>query len=396
MPHYEYLIIGGGITADSAVKGIRELDPSGTIGVLSIEPDPPYDRPPLSKGMWKGKPRDKILRHTADKGAELHLKTRAVSLDTGTKTVTDDKGAQYTYDKLLYATGGKPLRLPFAGEDIMYFRTLQDYERLRAQADQKNTIGVIGGGYIGSELAAALAMYGKQVVMILLEETINGAKFPRELGDFLNRYFRERGVEVRPQESVTGIERRGERYAISTRGVNDSHTHEYQVDVVVAGLGLKPNVELAQAAGLEVDNGVLVDEHLRTTAPDVYAAGDVASAYRPLLGKRMRIEHEDNANAMGRAAGHNMAGANEKLEYQPYFYSDLFDLGYEAVGELGANMEKVQDWQEPFKKGVIYYLDHGRVRGVVLWDVWKKLDAARALMAEPGPFQANDLYGRIS
>lgn len=395
MSHSQYLIIGGGITADSAVKGIRELDPAGSIALLSVEPDPPYDRPPLSKGMWKGKPREKIFRHTADKGAELHLQTRAVSLDPPAKTVKDDKGEIYSYDKLLIATGGKPVRLSSGGDDVIYFRTLRDYERLRALANDQTRIGVIGGGYIGSEVAAALAMVGRQVVLIVSDETINGPKFPPELGEFLNTYFRERGVDVRTLESATMVERRGDHMVISTRGANDGTAHAYTVDAVVAGLGIKPNVELAQTAGLEVENGILVDEHLQTRVPDIYSAGDVASVYRPLLGKRMRIEHEDNANTMGRAAGRNMAGANEKFEYQPYFYSDLFDLGYEAVGELSPDMEKVQDWQEPFKKGVIYYLERGRVRGVILWDTWKKLDAARALMAEPGPFTAADLKGRI-
>lgn len=395
MPHYKYLIIGGGMTGDAAAKGIRELDADGTVGLLGAEPDPPYDRPPLSKGLWKGKPKDKIARQTDQKGVTLHLKTRATSLDPANKRVQTQDGGEYTYDKLLIATGGKPTRLPFGGDDVIYFRTLRDYDRLRALANEKKKIGVIGGGYIGSEIAAALAMTGTPVTMILLEETINGPKFPRGLGDFLNQYYRDQGVQVRAEESATGVERRGESWVIKTQGVRDNQEHEYEVDAIVAGLGIKPNVELAQAAGLKVDNGIQVDQYLRTNLPDIYAAGDVASVYRPLLEKEMRVEHEDNSNTMGRAAGRNMAGANEKYEYQPYFYSDLFDLGYEAVGELSPKMEMVEDWQEPYRKGVIYYLDGGRVRGVILWDVWKKLDAARALMAERGPFTAQDLKGRI-
>jgi NADPH-dependent 2,4-dienoyl-CoA reductase/sulfur reductase-like enzyme len=139
-----------------------------------------------------------------------------------------------------------------------------------------------------------------------------------------------------------------------------------------------------------------VDEHLQTSAPDVFAAGDAANFYHAALGKRVRVEHEDNAIHMGKLAGHNMAGAEESYTHTPMFYSDLFELGYEAVGEISSKLETVTDWQEPFHKGVVYYLENGRVRGVLLWNVWKQVDNARALMAEAGSFKAGDLIGRIS
>jgi NADPH-dependent 2,4-dienoyl-CoA reductase/sulfur reductase-like enzyme len=287
------------------------------------------------------------------------------------------------------------MHLPF-GEDIIYYRTLRDYDQLRALTNEKQHFIMIGGGYIGSEVAAALAMNGKKVTMILLEDVINGAKFPRGLGEYVTQYYRDKGVEVMTEQKVQAVEAHSEHVFVRTRGINDDTTHEYEGDVAVAGLGIKPNVQLAEAAGLAVDNGITVDDYLHTGHPDIYAAGDVANVYRPLLDKRMRIEHEDNSNAMGRAAGRNMAGANEKFEYQPYFYSDMFELGYEAVGDLSPKYEMVEDWFEPYQKGVIYYLDGGRVRGVVLWNVWGKLDAARALMAEQGPFAAADLKGKIT
>lgn len=395
MPQYKYLILGGGMTADAAAQGIRELDTTGTIGLLSAEPDAPYDRPPLTKGMWKGKPRDKVFRHTEDKNVTLHLNTRATALDPAKKQVTDESGTVYTYDKLLLATGGTPTRLPFGQDHIIYYRTLRDYDRVRALADEKQHFIMIGGGYIGSELAAGLTMVGKKVIMILLEDVINGPKFPRGLGEYVTKYYRDNGVDVQTEQTATGVEMRGDRVVVKTQGVNDKQPHEYVGDAAIAGLGIKPNVDLAQNAGLKVDNGITIDEFLRTGDPNIYAAGDVANVYKPLLEKRMRIEHEDNSNSMGRAAGRNMAGANEKFEYQPYFYSDLFDLGYEAVGELSPKLEMVEDWQDPFKKGVIYYLGDGKVRGVVNWNVWGKLDAARALMAEPGPFTAENVRGRI-
>jgi NADPH-dependent 2,4-dienoyl-CoA reductase/sulfur reductase-like enzyme len=170
---------------------------------------------------------------------------------------------------------------------------------------------------------------------------------------------------------------------------------EIAVDGVVAGIGIEPNVKLAAAAGLKIGNGIVVDEFLRTTTPDVYAAGDVANFKSATLGKRFRVEHEDNANSMGRLAGRNMAGANEEYNHLPMFYSDLFELGYEAVGELDSRFETFVDWKEPNKEGVIYYLEDSRVRGVLLWNVWGQVDAARALISETGPFAPNNLKGRL-
>jgi NADPH-dependent 2,4-dienoyl-CoA reductase/sulfur reductase-like enzyme len=154
-------------------------------------------------------------------------------------------------------------------------------------------------------------------------------------------------------------------------------------------------VELAQAAGLAVDNGIVVDAYLRTSHPDIYAAGDVAAFPQPALGKRLRVEHEDNANSMGGLAGRNMAGDAVPYEHLPFFYSDLFDIGYEAVGDLDARSDTVADWQEIYQAGVIYYLQTGRVRGVLLWNVWGQVEAARELIKAPGPFTAADLKGRL-
>jgi 3-phenylpropionate/trans-cinnamate dioxygenase ferredoxin reductase subunit len=170
---------------------------------------------------------------------------------------------------------------------------------------------------------------------------------------------------------------------------------ELTADGIVAGIGIQPDVELAQRTGLKVDNGIVVDENLRTSNPDIYAAGDVANFFNPVLGKRVRVEHEDNANTMGEAAGKNMAGSPTPYHHLPFFYSDLFELGYEAVGELDARLETVEDWKEEFREGVVYYLEQGRVRGVLLWNTWGQVEAARALIAEKGPFTAQALRGRI-
>lgn len=390
MRHYTYLIIGGGMTADAAVQGIREMDPHNPIGLIGEEPHIPYDRPPLSKKLWKGKPVDIIWRKKRTGGADLFLERKAVSIDPQGKRVVDNQEEVYTFDKLLLATGGIPRRLPFGNDRIIYFRTLDDYLRLRRLTDGGKRFAVIGGGFIGSEIAAALSMNGKEVVMLFPGPGIADRVLPHDLSDFLNSFFRNKGVEVLTGETVTDLKSKGQQLAVET-----ASGREIVVDGVVAGIGIEPNVGLALQAGLVVQNGIVVDELLRSSHPDIYAAGDVAAFYNPPLGKRIRVEHEDNANTMGRQAGRNMAGAAEPYNHLPSFYSDLFELGYEAVGELDARLETVADWQEPFQKGVVYYLENGRVRGTLLWNVWKQVDAARRLIAEEGPFRPEDLKGLI-
>jgi NADPH-dependent 2,4-dienoyl-CoA reductase/sulfur reductase-like enzyme len=388
--HHTYLIVGGGMSGDSAVRGIREVDERGSIAMLCAEEHYPYNRPPLTKGLWKGQPEEQIWRDTPGLGADLYLRRRAVALDAGRQTVTDDRGEAYSYDQLLLATGGTPKRLPFGGDDVNYFRTFDDYRRLREESGRAQRFVVIGGGFIGAEIAAALGMNGKQVTMLFPEAGIGGLVFPAPLARFLNGYYKEKGVDVRPGELAAGYEHKG-----TARVVRTKSGTMIEGDGVIAGLGIAPNVDLAKGAGLQVDNGVVVDEYLRTTDPRVFAAGDVASFYNPALGRRLRVEHEDNANMMGQAAGRNMAGRMEPYHHLPFFYSDLFDLGYEAVGELNSAMETVEDWKEPFHEGVVYYLRDGRVRGVLLWNAWEQVDNARALITEPGPFTAKQLKGRL-
>jgi NADPH-dependent 2,4-dienoyl-CoA reductase/sulfur reductase-like enzyme len=395
MTNYSYLIVGGGMTAASAVEGIREADPAGSIGLFGAEGHPPYDRPPLSKALWKGKPLESIWRDTESRDVDLHLGRTIQRLDPENKRVTDDQGATYGYGKLLLATGGSPRRLPFGGDRIIYYRTVDDYERLRALTTTGRRFAVVGGGFIGSEVAAALAMNGKDVVMAFPGAGIAHRMFPPDLSAFLNDYYRQKGVEVLPGRTATGLEPRDGRAVLKLRGAQGEGEQDVEADGVVAGIGIQPNVELAQAAGLKVDDGIRVDASLRTSQPDVYAAGDAANFYNPALDRRMRVEHEDNANTMGRAAGRAMAGKSVRYDHLPSFYSDLFDLGYEAVGELDARLETVADWKELHREGVVYYLREGRVRGVLLWNVWDQVDAARALIAEPGPFGPESLKGRL-
>jgi NADPH-dependent 2,4-dienoyl-CoA reductase/sulfur reductase-like enzyme len=390
MMHYPYLIVGGGMTGDAAARAIREADPAAAVGLISAEEHPPYARPPLSKGLWKGDPESGIWRRTEAAGVQLRLGRRVTAIDAAARTVTDDHGESVTYGRLLLATGGAPRRLPRDTEQIIYFRTYDDYRRLRALAGESLRFVVLGGGFIGSEIAAALRMAGREVVMLVPEDGIGARVFPADLSAALVDYYREQGVEVRTGEGVAGLTPRGGQVILeTTRG------RELPGDVIVAGLGIRPDVTLAEQAGVRVENGIVVDELLRSSVPDIYAAGDVANFYSPALGKRLRVEHEDNASTMGTAAGRAMAGQGVPYTHLPFFYSDLFALGYEAVGELDARHETVADWKEPFREGVVYYLEGGRVRGVLLWNTWGQVDAARALIAEPGPFRAESLKGRL-
>jgi 3-phenylpropionate/trans-cinnamate dioxygenase ferredoxin reductase component len=393
--NYSYLIVGGGMAADAAVHGIREVDADGTIGLLSAEPDPPYKRPPLSKKLWRGKPLDSVWLGTDQLGVDLHLGRTGRLLDLQHNRVVDDRGTEYGFDKLLLATGVTPRRLPVGGHWITYYRTLKDYQRLRQEAARGQRFAVIGGGFIGSEIAAALAMNGKEVVMILPEAGIGSRLFPSDLAVFLNDYYREHGVEVLTHSMVTDVVRRGDRFTVETRDTAASTTSEFQVDGIVAGIGARPNIELAQTAGLAINDGIVVDPYLRTSHPDVYAAGDVALYWQSVLGQRRRVEHEDNATTMGRLAGRAMAGEPAPYEHIPFFYSDLFDLGYEAVGDVDARLEVVADWEEPYRTGVLTYRGEGRVRGALLWNVWDQLDAARELIADPDAIDARQMTSEM-
>ena len=308
MPDYRYLIVGGGMTADAACRGIRDRDADGSIGLVGEEPDPPYSRPPLSKALWQGKDESSVWRGTSEFGVDLHLGRRVVSLDLAARRATDDQGETYGYERLLLATGGRPRRLPGdTGDDIVYFRKLPDYRRLRALAGDGASFVVIGGGFIGSEVAAALNAAGCKVTLVVPEAGIGARLFPADLAESVNELYRGHGVEVLPGELVSGVERGSDGYSVRLES-----GRTLAADAVVAGLGIEPATELAEAAGLEVSDGIVVDEYGRAgSSGDVYAAGDVARFPSTVLGMDTRVEHEDHANSHGRAVGANMAGADE-------------------------------------------------------------------------------------
>ncbi|HJX48401.1 MAG TPA: FAD/NAD(P)-binding oxidoreductase [Gaiellaceae bacterium] len=373
-----YLIVGGGMTADAAAKGIREHDTDGTITLVGAEEHPPYARPPLTKKLWAGGDEAKIWRGTAERDVELVLGRRIVELDLDGHRAVDDQGDEYTYEKLLLATGGHPRELEDADDDVVYFRTLDDYRTLRARAGAGTSFVVVGGGFIGSEIAAALKGAGSSVTMVFPDDAIGSRLFPAHLAKFVTEYYREQGIEVLTGETVASV-RDGRLTTGSGRVL--------EADVVVAGLGIVPAVELAEAAGLPVDNGIVVDELGRAgDRDDVFAAGDVANFPILALGKNTRVEHEDHANSHGKAVGANMAGAGRPYDHLPFFYSDLFDLGYEAVGEVDSRLDTIERWDEPNRKGVVAYVDdERRPRGFLLWNTWDKVDAARDLIRAAKP-----------
>jgi 3-phenylpropionate/trans-cinnamate dioxygenase ferredoxin reductase component len=392
MDTHRYVIVGGGMTGHAAAKAIREIDATGSIALVSAEPDKPYARPPLSKKLWNGQEKEENVWLEAIPGLELRLGRRITALDRAARELTDDQGGRIRYEKLLLATGGAPRRLPYADDRIIYFRTWQDYRRLRAAVDGKaRRIAVVGGGFIGSEVAAALASNGVPTTMIFPEPGLCARAFPADLSEFMARYYREKGVEVWAGEQLASAVPQKDGLALRT-----ASGREVVADVVIAGIGIEPSVDLAQKAGLTVSNGIEVDEGLRTSDPNIWAAGDVAHFPSRALGKRRRVEHEDAALSQGRAAGRAMAGEPTTYDHLPMFYSDLFDLGYEAVGELDSRLETVSDWKEKYRQGVVYYLEGGRVRGALLWNTWGQVDAARALIGEAGPHSEKTLKGRIT
>lgn len=385
-----HLIIGAGVAGESAAQAIRSVDADASIAMLGDEAHPPYDRPPLSKALWKDGREDDIWRPIGKAHIDLQLGRRALRIDRAARLVQDNAGDSWEYEQLLLATGGRPRQLSF-GDDFIYYRRYADYQRLRQRVRPGARIAVIGGGFIGSEVAAAMALNGCRTSLLFPGPAICSRVFPAALAAAVTAAYRERDVDVRSGITVTG--------ARSDAGGSElllSDGSRLRVDAVVAGLGIEPNVQLAQEAGLQLDlGGIVVDDQLRTNDAAIHAAGDVATFPAPALGRRLRVEHEDAALQMGRHAGLCMAGQDAPYRQLPFFYADLFDLGYEAVGIVDSRLQAVEQWVTPYREGVVYYLDSGRVRGVLLWNTWGQVDAARALIAEPGPFDAGSVRGRL-
>ncbi len=395
---YDFLIIGGGMVADAAAKGIREQGSTGSIGIVGEERTAPFPRPALSKKLWTDPDftRDDAALETAkETGASLHLGSPVVRVEPSDKTVTTEGGDVFGYDQLLIATGGHPRLIEGLepSERVLYFRTLSDYERLRELSRSHPDVVVVGGGYIGSEIAAALSAHDCSVTIVHPDEVLGGSMFPEPLARDFQQLFDDAGVRRAAGLSVTSGEQQGDEVVVQL-----SDGSSIKADVVVIGLGIEPAGDLVDSVVRRSDDGgIVVDERLLASAPDIYAAGDVAQYPDPILG-RTRVEHVDNAQMMGAAVGRIMAGSQETYDHTPMFYSDVLDHGFEAVGTLDASLETVIDEVSADDGGgtVVYYLDDDVVRGVLLWDCEGGLDAARELLARrERPTDASTLIGTV-
>src|SRR5829696_2232552 len=373
----EFVIIGGGVAAAKAAEGVRAAGGEGTTVVLTAEPELPYERPPLSKEFLRGEAgRDTIRTHDEawyrDHEVELLLATRASTLDPATCTVTTEVGDQLHYGAgLVLATGAQPVRLELPGEElegVYYLRTVDDAERLRAAISRAESMVVIGGGFIGAEVAASATQMDTRVTLLELADTLWTRAVGPEMGRFFEAFLRDRGVHVRTRTKAERLEGRD------------------TVEAVVL-----PDADLAERAGLPVDNGILVDQRLRA-ADGVFAAGDVANAEHPLFG-RIRIEHWAEALNQGLLAGRNLAGAGQRYDRIPYFFSDQFDLSLSYLGY-------VREWDELVVRGdrevaepkfIAWYLRDGVPRAALIVNDWDAEDPVRELIRRGQPATPEEL-----
>jgi 3-phenylpropionate/trans-cinnamate dioxygenase ferredoxin reductase subunit len=379
-----YVIVGASLAGAKAAEILRDEGFGGRIVMIGAEHERPYERPPLSKEYLLGKAdRDIIYVHPQDwykdHDVELRLGAAATAIDREGHEVTLADGTRQPYSKLLLATGSSPRRLSVPGADlggVLYLRTAQDSDRLKAAFQAAPRVAVVGGGWIGLETAAAARLAGAEVTVLEAAELPLLRVLGREVAEVFANLHRDRGVDLRTSVQVAEITGTGGR----ADGVRLSDGSRVPADVVVVGVGITPNTELAARAGVTVDNGVLVDAGLRSSDPDIYAAGDVANAFHPLLGKHIRVEHWANAVNQPQAAARAMLGQDVAYDRVPYFYTDQYDLGMEYSGyvEPGGYDEVVFRGDVPGREFLAFWLAGGRVlagMNVNIWDVNDKIAA---------------------
>ncbi|HLN78382.1 MAG TPA: FAD/NAD(P)-binding oxidoreductase [Nocardioidaceae bacterium] len=382
------VVVGAGLTAGKAVEGLREAGHDGPVIVYGDETLPPYERPPLSKSYLAGGSTlaDATVHEQSwydEHGIELRLGSKVQELDVAGNRVVTQSGSQ-EFSKLLLATGAAPRRLGLADRSdapVTYLRAVGDSDRIRGALVEGARIAVIGGGWIGLEVAATARQAGAEVTVVESFDLPLLRVLGHEVAKVFAELHREHGVDLRLGAQVTEIERRGKLGAVH---LMDGTVLE--ADLMVVGIGALPNTGLAERAGLPIENGVVVDEHLRTSHPDVYAAGDVASAWHPVLGTRIRVEHWDNAIGQGTLAGRNLAGREEVYDRLPYFYTDQYDFGMEYLGHVGP---------EGYDEVVLQGDPHGSRQFRAFWlrdDVvlagmhandWDAMDPIRSVVGRP-------------
>ncbi len=386
--HARYLIIGAGLAAHFAMRGIRERDAGGRIIIVGDEPELPYTRPHLSKSYLMGaRPREKVYVKPAsfyeENNTEVWANRTATAVDVANKTVRLASGSAIGFDKLLLVTGSEARRLTIDGSGlrgIYYLRRLADSDAIRAAKDASRRAVIVGGGFIGAEVASAFAQAGVDTTMLLSDDILLKRQVGPAAGQFLLDYFRDKGVRVELEKKVVAFAGDGQVAAVRT-----ADGGEYPADTVVVGVGAVTRTELAAAAGLAMENnGVVVNERLRTSAPDIYAAGDIALYFDARYRRRLRLEHWDNAVQQGKHAGLNMAGADQPFDHVPYFYSDLFDLDLQAWGDT-------YDWDRTIVRGshknnlTYFYLKGDRLKAVLVVDPSKEQGAAAEKLAAAMP-----------
>jgi 3-phenylpropionate/trans-cinnamate dioxygenase ferredoxin reductase subunit len=370
MESYKYVIIGGGLAGQRAGDGIRKVDTEGTVALVTGEHHMPYQRPPLSKGYLTG---EEGLDHVylkedayyAQNNIEVIRGVRATKVDSAVRSVTLDDGRVLGYEKLLLATGGHAWRLPIPGHDlpgVFTLRTIKDADGIREAAGSGKRALVVGGSFIGSEVASSLAQLGLNVTTVFPEARLLERIAPEELSAFLHAKYEANGVRILAGTRPDRLEGNGK---VERAKLDNGETLD--VDLVVMGVGIQLDTELARDAGLERGerDAVVVDEYLRTSDPNIYAAGDIAAWPDPTFDKRLRVEHWDVARRQGLRAGRNMAGEEKPYTVLPYFFSDLFDFSFEVWGDLTA-------WDQTVLRGTLeggsfalYYFDRGKMVGVL-------------------------------
>ncbi|HEY4153384.1 MAG TPA: FAD-dependent oxidoreductase [Pseudolysinimonas sp.] len=398
------VIVGGGLAAGTAATELRKRGFAGSIRLLAAEPHAPYIRPPLSKGYLQGsEERDAAFVHPeqwyAENDVQLSTGTRVTSIERDAQTVTLDDGEVVPYDRLLLATGAEPRRLSISGADadgIHYLRTLENSEELRdALAAGNKRVAIVGAGWIGLEIAAAARGYGNDVVVVGMEKVPLAAPLGAELGAVFQKLHEAHGVRFELDVATSGF--RVADGKVTGVVIDDgSEPRTVDADLVVVGVGALPSTELAAEAGLTVGNGILVDASLRTSDENIFAAGDVANAFHPVLGARVRNEHWATAKASGKVAAASMAGDEAQLDAIPYFYTDQYELGmeYSGYGPLTKNAQVVYRGDPETLEFIAFWLADGRVvagMNVNIWDVndqvqelirsRRELDSAR--LADP-------------
>ncbi|MHB1281929.1 MAG: NAD(P)/FAD-dependent oxidoreductase [Acidithiobacillus sp.] len=392
MAEYDYLLIGAGPAVAAASGAIRSKDSVGNIGILGAEPEAPYQRPPLSKGLWldKDKEADLALRSAEDWAAlnvDLLLGDPVIRLDPQQRLVETISGKMHTYQKALLAMGGRARQFDLPKElqeRVFTLRSLEDYRRLHTRATAGGEVAVIGGGFLGAELAAALSQQANLQVFYAVSGAGPLASLLSDvLQEKINARYRAAGVRLETRKKLSRLR------ANDTRLILDfEEGHTASCDFLVYAIGMEANIGLAERAGLKLANGgVAVDAQLCSSDSHIWVAGDLATYPDPVWGTPIRLEHWDNAEVTGHAAGLAMVGAASAFAHQSLFYSDLYEFGFEAIGNCQNQMECRTALSPDGAQAVVYYCENHQVHGVLLWNVWGKVDSARQLIAaqtDPG------------